>query len=168
MTPLFRAIFLLGFAATVISQGVQLSNPAVNPDLEIRFPLTVAQCEPIRIFYNSSTPDNYGIVFFTPDFATLLKITVPIGVGYLEWICDIPAGRGFWVVYYFIYYVSVQPGSSSGCLSPITTTYAHASYNTTAFQSYTTVSPTITFTVPLANSATYVVFTSHRRLRVVR
>jgi hypothetical protein len=163
MNPVFRAISLV-FVATVLAQGVQLSNPAVNPDLDIRFPLTVAQCEPIRIYYNSSTTDNYGIVFFTPDFTTILRITAPIGVGYLEWICDIPAGHGFWVVYYFAYYASVQPGSSSGCLGTITTTYAHASYNTTAFQSYTALSPTMTFTIPLSNSATYV--GSHRRLRI--
>jgi hypothetical protein len=107
--------------------------------------LTVTQCEPVPIYYNSTTAEyaiffNYG----TPDTNTFLSIPIPIGAGYIEWICNVLAGYGFYAVYYSLhYFVIVQPGSSA-CLHDVTTTYPDATYRTTVFQSYTAQAPITT------------------------
>jgi hypothetical protein len=145
-----RAIFLGILASTVLaqpsppSQGIQIGNPDLGA-WDIRFSLTVTQCEPVPIYYNSTTAEyaiffNYG----TPDTNTFLSIPIPIGAGYIEWICNVPAGYGFYAVYYSLhYFVIVQPGSSA-CLHDVTTTYPDATYRTTVFQSYTAQAPITT------------------------
>ena len=147
-----QAVFLLVFATTVLAQAIQLSNVG---DLDVRFPLTVAQCERIRIYYNI-TREVEGIFILAPgDAAGVLRIHVPPGIGYIEWICDIPSGHGFYVSFVQSYYLVVQPGSSS-CLGQVTTTYDYLEYFTANFQSYTALSPTTTVLNPYASAATYV------------
>jgi hypothetical protein len=81
------------------SQGIQIGNPDLGA-WDIRFSLTVTQCEPVPIYYNTTTAEyaiffNYG----TPDTNTFLSIPIPIGAGYIEWICNVPAGYGFYAVF---------------------------------------------------------------------
>ena len=129
------------------TSGIQLS---MRPELDVRFPLTVAQCEAAFIYYNSSTIGN-GVFFFRPDTArpslqdVFLSILIPRGIGYLEWVCDIPAGHSFFVACDLGYHVVVGPGSSS-CLHNLTATYSDADYNTTLFLSYTANPPVPTVT----------------------
>jgi hypothetical protein len=108
-------------------QGIQLRNTEITNAYDIRFPLTITQCQPVFIYYNTTgrTAGTVSIGFvaveeYNPMF---LVIAVPSGVGYIEWFCDIPAGYGFGVWGYHAYYLVVQPGSSDSCLSDITTTY---------------------------------------------
>jgi hypothetical protein len=50
----------------------------------------------------------------------VLTIHFPPDVGYLEWTCNIPAGVSFFIeVGDFQYYGTVQPGTSSSCLGPL-------------------------------------------------
>ena len=127
---------------------------------DIRFPITVAQCEAAFIYYNTSTIGN-RVDFLRPDIARpslddiFLSILIPRGIGYLEWVCDIPEGHSFFVAHTRGYYLVVGPGSSS-CLHNVTATYADASYNTTLFVSYTMNPPRPTVTTapgPLAEYA---------------
>jgi hypothetical protein len=135
-------------AATVLAQpsppaqGVQLSAA-----YDVRFPLTVSQCEPVFIFYNTTGPYNVNLNIRAPAGTTstspaIAVITIPLGIGYLEWACHIPAGHAFVVEGWYERYFVVQPGSSSSCLHDITTTYSYVRYTTTAFQSYTSNPPT--------------------------
>jgi hypothetical protein len=128
------------------TQGVHLSNSS-----DILFPAVVSQCEPVLIYYNTTgRTEFYPVLIFTQvhvvgdtyRYQDLISFSVPIGVGYFEWLCDIPAGYGFIVrgrrnQHYSI----VQPGSSSFCLRNITTTYSYAEYFTDAFLSYTANPP---------------------------
>jgi hypothetical protein len=126
------------------AQGIQIGAPSFGAD--IRFPLTVTQCEPVFTFYSIST-SSLLVYLVTPDLNSYVLTIgpIPVGVGYFEWLCKIPAGYGFWAFGgYSSYYIVVQPGPLSSCLHNITTTYQYAQYNTTAFESYTTRTPMIT------------------------
>src|ERR1700731_1961265 len=63
------------------------------------FPFAATECEPFHIFYNT-TADGYAFSFsfrdppLTHDF---FNIGIPKGIGYVEWICNIPAGIAFHV-----------------------------------------------------------------------
>ena len=132
--------------------GVQLAHP--DEGWDIIFPLSVAQCEPVSIYYNHTLPTPGRTIHISvndPQESTVLLTIDPpqdYGVGYLEWICDIPAGHSFIVQSLRAQYYVVGHGSSSSCLGKITTTYAHMSYNTMALRSYTenaprTISPSL-------------------------
>jgi hypothetical protein len=143
------------------TSGIQLSG---RSDLDLRFPITVSQCEAAFIYYDASSIGN-KISFYRPDVSNprvqdiFLSILVPRGTGYLEWICDIPADHTFFVAITYGYYVVVNPGSSS-CLQNITATYSDADYNTTLFVSYTANSPVATVTTAPGPIAKYAVSNS--------
>ena len=136
-------IFLV-LAAIVLAQpsppalGIQIGSSAFGSD--IRFPLnaSVTQCEPVFIYYNNTIRPTYVLLANAGINYNFLSIgPIPVGVGYFEWICNIPAGYGFWAARDYFYYIVVQPGSSSSCLHDVTTTYQYAGYSTTEFASYT-------------------------------
>jgi hypothetical protein len=145
-------IFLI-LAAIVLAQP---SSPAqgiqIGDDYDIRFPLTVTQCEPVFIFYNVPSSSTAFVTLSTgSDNTFLFSIGPSVGdTGYFEWICNIPAGYGFWATSrpYIFHYTVVQPGPLSSCLHNLNRTYQYASYNTIAFASYTE-HPAITTTVSL-------------------
>jgi hypothetical protein len=138
-------IFLI-LAAIVLAQpsppalGIQIGSPRGGYD--IRFPITVTQCEPVLIYYNVTTA-SFSVYLVNAEFTRdLLRIgPIPFGVGYIEWICNIPAGTGFWAAQYYAYYIVVQPGPLSSCLHNVTTTYQYAEYATTVLASYTARPP---------------------------
>ena len=143
---LLAASFGVGLAQISSSAtGFQLAHPEEGWD--IIFPLSVAQCEPVSIYYNHTLPTPGFTIHISvndPQESTVLLTIDPpqdYGVGYLEWICDIPAGHSFIVQSLRAQYYVVGYGSSSSCLGEITTTYAHMSYNTMALQSYTKNAP---------------------------
>ena len=159
-TPISLAIFFAALGQAQPSppaEGVQMGNTSLG--LDIRFPLTVSQCEPVLIYYNVTDTSDLVRAFFLyqPDNSFfVLILTIPRGEGYLEWICNIPAGHRFVASLDLERYYVVQPGSSSACLRNVTTTYRFASYATTYFYSYT-VQPAVTTTPSLfpGNAATY-------------
>ena len=138
MSSFTRAIFLAILVEIVLSQssppavGIQLSS-AAYPDWDVRFPLTVTQCEPVFIYCNNSRAYPFSGVELHNTFETinggildfLFIGYFPLGVGYFEWICNIPAGYSFWARSIMAYPFVVQPGSSSSCLRNITTTYQY-------------------------------------------
>jgi hypothetical protein len=128
------------------AQGIQIGDPLLGVD--IRFPLTVTQCEPVFIFCNITivSSSDYFVYLQSPDFNSILLYIgpTPLGVHYFEWVCNIPAGYGFWAGHFGLFYVIVQPGPSSSCLHNVTTTYQYASYSTVAFASYTAGLPITT------------------------
>jgi hypothetical protein len=132
----FATLMMTALTELALTQGVQLGG--YNED--IRFPLTVSQCEPVIIYY-SLLSGGSGVGFFKGGI-TLFALEIPNGTGYLEWICNIPAGYDFAIGAGSIRYYIVQPGSSASCLLNITTTYEYASYRTTAFEFYTRHLPT--------------------------
>ena len=149
-------IFLI-LARIVLAQpsppalGIQFGDPGEG--LDVRFPSTVTQCEPVFIYYNNtmaSVTRYTEIVFFTPGGAFFLIISIPAGAGYYEWVCNIPAWYGFGVYTHTPsppLHLIVQPGPLSSCLHNLsTTTYQYASYDTTVFASYTAQAPIATIT----------------------
>jgi hypothetical protein len=158
------------FMATTLGQpappttGYQLGGPVLigsessgseGPWVDVIMPFTVAQCEPVPIYYNMTAWTKGGAIklyFSTPtllvsDNQGILYIEFPSGsIGYYEWICNIPASEGFVVNVEPLYiepdqYYLVQPGSSSACLGPLTVTYGpYLQYATAEFASYTTQS----------------------------
>jgi hypothetical protein len=122
--------------------GYQLISGILDSSLII--PTSIAQCDPFFIFYSLTT--NYpslGIISFqTVQGHIFLNLTMPApGTGYMEWICNIPAGEQF-LARGQLY--TVQPGSSSACLGDLNTTYSLAMYSTSLFESYTVSPPTST------------------------
>jgi hypothetical protein len=98
-------------AATVLAQpsppaeGIQLSTA-----YDVRFPLTVSQCEPVFIYYN--TTGTYSLYICAPagttgTFTTKAVITILVSIGYLEWTCHISAGLAFVVEGWYQRYVVV-------------------------------------------------------------
>ena len=163
-----RAIFLAILASIVLAQpsppaaGVQIGDltNAEAGGWDVRFPLTVTQCEPVFIFVNTTTRDTTGITaearptsgfgpgppsfgaiyFHSPDSVMLFSIGPLRSVGYVEWVCHIPAGHSLTVSFrpgIIFHQFTVQPGRSSSCLRNITATYSFASYYTSQFMSYT-------------------------------
>jgi hypothetical protein len=120
------------------TEGYQLSNSST---FDIILPLTVAQCEPVLIYYNiTNEPTAHNLLqLFTPDSPGELLVTFdfPNLIGYLEWICNIPVGVDFISQADLQHLYTVLPGSSSDCLGSVTSTYSALEYNTTVFQSYT-------------------------------
>ena len=139
MRTLFSLAAMAAFATDVLTQPAQPTHAIqLSRSYDVRFPSTVSQCEPVLIYHN--TPESYALHIYTMESGlsrTLVRLTIPRGIGYLEWICNIPAGYTFVVLNSYAHVLSVQPGSSSACLGDITTTYAYADYETTDFRSYT-------------------------------
>jgi hypothetical protein len=148
-------IFLI-LAAIVLAQpsppaqGIQIASGPPDFGIDVRFPLTVTQCEPVFIYYNNTSGSTVN-VYLSTNIQNLLDIyPIPVGAGYIEWICNIPAGYNFWAsanrVGTQVYprrwcHVVVQPGLLSSCLHDVTTTYRYASYFTTDFEFYTAHPP---------------------------
>jgi hypothetical protein len=153
---LLSALTVVTFGQSPPTEGYQLSFP--NSSYEIIMPLTITQCEPVYIYYNiASDPSAYNLLdFITADSAgdTIMEFDFPSPTGYLEWICDIPAGYSFIAWGDFMQFYTVQAGSSSDCLGNITTTYSIMDYATIPFRLYTELSPTLTFTNPPQLSTT--------------
>ena len=128
------------------AEGIQLGNPSIGWD--VRFPLTITQCEPVFIYHNNSYTLLGGVGFVTPDGEYFLFVgPFPLGAGYFEWVCNIPANTAL-VVFSDIYYpVVVQLGQSiSSCLGAMTTTNIRASYVTSVFTTFTASRPITTST----------------------
>ena len=121
------------------------------------FPFTAAQCESFDIYYNSTVEHIFHFYdSTTPDpLFTLLTFRIPPGVGYVEWICNIPANIAFKVDYGVLDYV-VQAGSSSACLGDLNTTYSILPYAIPNFASFTR-NPSLLDT-PLTTADLYVSF----------
>ena len=108
-----------GFHPTPPTQGIQLGIPEMGVD--IRFPLTVSQCEPVLIYYNTQHihDDLYPALlnFTSPtDHQSFLVLDFPLGAGYMEWICNIVAGYSFLVSSHITHQYFVASGSSALCL----------------------------------------------------
>jgi hypothetical protein len=163
-TAFLAQAIVFAFLATIAhaqpslpAQGIQIGTPAGGWD--IRFPLTVTQCEPVFIYYNNTISATYGgLGLETPDGTYLAYLgPLPLGVGYLEWVCNIPAGFGFVAYSSTFCPVVVQSGPLSSCLRDLSTTYQYASYSTANFATYTSTRPiTTTSTVQSILLATYV------------
>jgi hypothetical protein len=160
MSSTLRALLLIvctGLFRTVRSQsvqhpaqGIQLGNPPAG--INIIFPASITQCESFLVYYNITIPVPPVIAIYTPDLIgdALLTLHPPgSATGYIDWVCNIPAGHGLIVgvrdppsipgrVLRTKNYV-VQPGTSSSCLVDLTTTYSVAAYGTN-FPSYTAAS----------------------------
>jgi hypothetical protein len=159
--------FLASLAAlvlTVLSQqlpptvGIQLSD---SDQIDIRFPLTVSQCDAVLIYYNTTRSSSVGIDTAIPAEDTrlrrLITLSIPTGIGYLVWMCNIPAGYSFIAEYSYRRFFTVQPGSSSSCLRDVTATYSAADYLTSDFGTYTANPPhTTSPSIPAAQLAGYV------------
>ena len=134
--------------------GVQIGFPEITVD--VRAPLIAKQCEPFRMFYQIPPGPVAIVLVFAPeprDYLILFRIPAAnVTTGYLEWICDIPAGYGFILSQFSDRFYVVQPGSTSSCLQDITATYQHAHYNTAAFRSFTALPP-VTATPSFGGSA---------------
>ena len=118
------------------TEGVQLGLP--DEGIDFRFPLNVTQCEPVFMYYNlTPSSPSYYLGIRDTNFTEVIGIEVPIGIGYIEWICNIPAGHGFIADFVKQMFYVVQPGSLSSCLHNVTTTYPYAPYYPTRFASYT-------------------------------
>jgi hypothetical protein len=142
------------------AQGIQLASCL---PFDVFFPLTVSQCEPVFVYYNTTVPQSFGISTISGEYTDLIIFAIPTGIGYFEWICNIPAG--YTIIVDGRYVFVVQPGWSSSCLGDITTTYPHATYITTAFRSYT-ANPANTTVPRISRSAmaSYVCFSQMHSL----
>jgi hypothetical protein len=151
-TIMVRALvsILVAFLSTILSviaqdrptQGYELSDP--DSGIDIVLPSSMTQCDPFLIYYSLNTTTTFYIAFYTPDLQgdALLTLQPPLeSTGYIDWICDIPAGLDLVVatrlsgVLYGQYY-TVEPGTSSACLGALTTTYSILNYGMN-FPSYT-------------------------------
>ena len=150
---LFAILVLVAFAQpSPPAEGIQIGTPEVGWD--IRFPLTITQCEPVFIYYNNTWRTDVGIGFVTLDahvtvdgqiIPVLLIIgPFPLGVGYFEWICNIPAGLAFYATAGMSYPIVVQSGPISSCLGVMTTTNSLVAYETTNFVTFTASRPITT------------------------
>jgi hypothetical protein len=119
--------------------GYQMGIP---PTDSVILPQTMSQCEPFLVYYNTTSFGlNFELFIASADASAIVaNITIPNGVGYVDWICNIPAGEGLAILatgnLNFIFY-NVGFGSSSACLGDVDETYPLIIYNTTAFESYT-------------------------------
>jgi len=123
----------------------------MEPDMS----LSLTQCEPVLIFYDSERTDLLPLFFSTPDNVEIGTVWVPKGSGYLDWVCIIPAGQSFLLaVDVQYYYYTVQPGPSSACLGSTDAqhklTYKPSVYSTYTSHSYTAnAATTWILTIPL-------------------
>ena len=159
MPSTLKALLLIictGFFTTIQSQsvhpaqGIQLGNPRAGVDIVI--PASMTQCESFLVYYNITVPVAPFIAFYTTNLAgdALLTLHPPgSATGYIDWVCNIPAGHGLTIgvrdlpgtpggVLRTQNYV-VQSGTSSSCLVDLTATYSIAGYGTN-FPSYTSAS----------------------------
>jgi hypothetical protein len=137
-------------ATTLAALGQQPTHPAEGDDIgdptfnwDVILPQSIAQCEPFLIYYNTTIfPNGNSSLMMnirTPDYHTvLITFTFPNrSIGYMDWICNIPAGHNFVAESFsFPQYYTVQNGSSD-CLGNVTATNTLYAYQTSAFQSYT-------------------------------
>ena len=136
------AIFAIAFAALA---AFAQSTPGIAlfaDPFTVIWPLEATECGSFLIFYNSTAATTAGNYLFTPDLTFLAAVLYPAGVGYLDWICNIPAGQGFFLgtmssgIAVPYYYYAVQSGSST-CLGPLSTTYNDLDFATSVYQTYT-------------------------------
>jgi hypothetical protein len=131
----FSLIVITAYSIDVLTQPAQPTQAVQLSRLyDIRFPSTVSQCQPALIYHN--TLESYAIHIYTMESGvsrTLIRLTIPRGIGYLEWTCNIPAGYTFVMFNSYAHVLSVQLASSSACLGDITTTYSYADYEKTDF-----------------------------------
>ena len=154
-TPSIPSIFI---AALVGAVSAQPSPPAEGVELstsrDVRFPSNMSQCDPIFIYYDRTGATDIGVLgIYAPEdvdpIDRLIRLAIPAGIGYIEWVCNIPAGHGYAIHYDLWHYGVVQSGPSV-CLGDITTTYPILTYNNPGFQSYTANPPnTAVPSVPL-------------------
>ena len=121
-------VLLAILSVTILAQpsrptdALQIGDPSAGFD--VRFPVTVSQCEPVLIYFNVIGLGEGYIGFDAPDegpYNFLIRMQLPrYSFGYMKWICNIPAGYRFLVYNTLQYYVNVQAGPSS-CLGNITT-----------------------------------------------
>jgi hypothetical protein len=131
-------------------QGIQLG--LAEWGISIIAPMTVFQCEHFPIFYNiTPTPQGMaqGVIypadgsfaFKSPDLnLTLFEFNLPMGQGYIDWICDLPAGDSFLITALTFYLYTVHPGSSSDCIGSasdiVTTQFPYGEFYTSELGAY--------------------------------
>jgi len=129
MIKLFRAAMTVPTLASVVvflaailpilaqvtrpTEGYEITNVPNNYD--IIFPLSIVQCEPVLIYYNNIGTDWISVDLHAPDGGYILQLDFPPGVGYLDWICNIPSGHTLYALASLSQTFTVQPGSSSAC-----------------------------------------------------
>ena len=127
---------MMAFAQS--TPGILLSSV----DFFVIWPFEATECGSFLIFYNSSVATSKNSSLFTPDLTLFATVLYPAGAGYLDWICNIPAGQGFFLGAIFgsgiapFYYYTVQSGSST-CSGPLSTTYNDLDFATSVYQTYT-------------------------------
>jgi hypothetical protein len=126
LAVLVVAVMTIG-QPTPPTEGYQMGSPL---DYDLIMPLSVAQCEPVLMYYNITNvfySEPPTLFFFSASLGTAVTF-VTFGflnpIGYLEWICNIPAGAEFVAAFGMANLYTVQPGSSSACLGNVTTTYS--------------------------------------------
>ena len=145
-------VLLVILSVTVLAQpprptdALQIGDPSGG--LDIRFPVTVSQCEPVLIYANVIGQSLHFLAFYSPDdgpFHYIIRMQLPrYSIRYMEWICNIPAGYRFVVSHARQYYVNVQAGPSS-CLGNIATlSLQGGGFYYTGYQSYTANPPNTT------------------------
>ena len=133
---IFAAVLAVHAQIARPAQGYEMGN--VTAGFDVILPLSIVQCEPVLVYYNitGTAPYNLSMVLIGSDNSRLLSLDIPPFVGYLDWICNIPAGYIFFASFFLAQTYTVQPGSSSACLGNVTTTYSYVHYGTN-FQSAT-------------------------------
>jgi hypothetical protein len=160
----YHALVLLAICASQIAilgqmQGQLPFQAALNdpnwPNFEVIMPLSIAECEHFLLFYNISASVDPGftwISFYSPaDPNYVFWLTLPAGQGYIDWLCNIPAGDtitlygndigGNNVPDACLY--TVQPGSSS-CVqagASITSAFSYGSWSASDFAIFTLTGP---------------------------
>ena len=115
-------------------QGYQVGSEG----FDIIMPLSIAQCEPVLIYYNNTQTVADFLSFETPDaLYNIISFSIPPGAGYLDWFCNIPTGLTFIAsTASHSQTYTVQPGPSFACLGD-TTSYSYVDYLTANFQPFT-------------------------------
>jgi hypothetical protein len=117
---------LVAFLSSVVAQqqvGFVFNSPVDGFDLVL--PYTVAQCEPALFYYNITNPSLFAgflgplYSIMSPDgLLDMETFAAPnTGEGYIEWLCNLPAGKVFQIfnTNYNAWY-TVQPGSDTSCI----------------------------------------------------
>jgi hypothetical protein len=108
---------------SVQQQSVGISYHDPFEPYSVILPTTVAQCEPALIYYNITSAYISAplITIESPDgllVMDLFSLPDSQGSGYVQWICNLPAGSVFQIYLGVIYsaWYTVQPGSDSSCI----------------------------------------------------
>ena len=131
-----------------VGMGIQVGAPEWG--IDVRLPMFITQCEHFIIFYNITPtaegvaaqiqyPQEGSIAFIPPDFAGTFFELFPLnGTGYIDWVCNIPAGDSLIIMDFGGQMYTVQPGSSA-CMDvvPVTTYFPDAIYYTDQYSLYT-------------------------------